>query len=109
MATEQIIDDLLESAWVAFDSDFDPVAFHHWRCRTSDCLIDLLGPNHVYTLQFENFIRQDSRRGLLAAGGILSAAQQMTCKSPLPVKANGCEPRVPLTDKIEGPTEWRAI
>jgi hypothetical protein len=108
MAVEQIIDDLLESAWAALDSDFDQVAFHHWRCRASDCLIDLLGPNHVYTRQFENFTRQDSRRGLLAAGGILSAAQQMTFKKPGTGRANGGDPRVPLTEKIGGPTEWRA-
>ena len=76
MAVEQRIDDLIEAGWGVLDSDFDPVAFQRWRRRAFDCLTALVGPDHVYTRHFENFVRQGGKTDLLAAGGILSAAKE---------------------------------
>ena len=75
MSTNGRIDDLIEAGWGVLDSDFDPVAFQRWRRRAFDCLTALVGPDHVYTRHFENFVRHGGKRDLLAAGGILSAAK----------------------------------
>ncbi len=83
MSTEGTIDDLIEAGWIVLDSDFDPVAFQHWRQKAFDCLTAVVGPDHVYTRQFENFVRQGGKRDLLAAGGILNAAkEQMAGNKP---------------------------
>jgi hypothetical protein len=80
MDVGQRIDDLIEAGWGVSDSDFDPVAFLHWRRKAFDCLTALVGPDHVYTRHFENFVRQGRKTDILAAGGILSAAkEQMAC------------------------------
>jgi len=87
------------------DSDFDPVAFQRWRRRAFDCLTALVGPDHVYTRHFENFVRQSGKRDLLVAGGILSAAkEQMPATNRLePAKANGNLKSVsPFTEKTRG-------
>ena len=31
MSIERRIDDLIEAGWGVVDSEFDPIAFHHWR------------------------------------------------------------------------------
>jgi hypothetical protein len=81
MSVEQRIDDLIEAGWGVLDCDFDPVAFLRWRRRAFDCLTAMVGPDHVYTRHFENFVRQGGRTDLLAAGGLLSAAkEQASCK-----------------------------
>ncbi len=90
MAIDGRIDDLIEAGWGVLDSDFDPVAFQRWRRRAFDCLTALVGPDHVYTRHFENFVRQGGKRDLLAAGGILSAAKELgSCNRLGPVQANG--------------------
>lgn len=90
MSVEQRIDDLIEAGWGVLDSDFDPVAFERWRRRAFDCLTAVVGPDHIYTRHFENFVRQGGKKDLLAAGGILSAAkEQESCDRLGPVKANG--------------------
>jgi hypothetical protein len=90
MSVEQRIDDLIEAGWGVLDSDFDPVAFERWRRRAFDCLTAVVGPDHVYTRHFEDFVRQGGKKDLLAAGGILSAAkEQESCDRLGPVKANG--------------------
>ena len=76
MSVEQRIDDLIEAGWGVLDSDFDPIVFAHWRLRVFDCLKDILGSDHVYTRQFENFVRKGTKTDLIAATGIMSAAKQ---------------------------------
>ena len=72
------------------NSDFDPIAFHHWRRSAFDCLTAMFGPDHVYTKHFEKLVRQGGKTDLLAAGGILSAAQEQIASNRLEqVKANG--------------------
>ncbi len=77
MCSEKRIDDLMESGTRALDADFDPTVFRRWRLQAVDCLTNFLGPDHYYTRNFENFVRQAGRIDLLAAYGILSAVQQL--------------------------------
>jgi hypothetical protein len=110
MSVEGRIDDLIEAGWGVLESDFDPVAFLCWRRRALDCLTAVIGADHVYTRQFENFVRQGGKTDLLAAGGILSAAkEQESCNRLGQVKANGNVTSVPLTDKNRRLINWRAI
>ena len=76
MSIEGRIDDLIEAGWGVLESGFDPIAFLQWRRSAFDCLTQMVGPHHVYTRHFENLVRKSSRAELLAAAGILSAAQQ---------------------------------
>ena len=100
MSIERRIDDLIEAGWGVVDSDFDPIAFHHWRRRAFDCLTAMVGQDHVYTRHFENFVQQGGETDLLAANGILSAAKEQDSRNRLgPVKANGNVTCVPMTEK----------
>jgi hypothetical protein len=83
MAIDGRIDELIEAGWGVLDSDFDPVAFQRWRRSAFDCLTALVGPDHVYTRHFENFVRQGGKPGLIAAGGILSAAKEQMAGTEL--------------------------
>ena len=104
MSIERRIDDLIKAGWGVVDSDFDPVAFQRWRRSAFDCLSAMFGPDHVYTKHFEKLVRQGGKTDLLAAGGILSAAQeQMACNRLEPAKANGNLKSVsPFTEKTRG-------
>ncbi len=77
MTIDGRIDDLIEAGWGVLDSDFDLIAFQRWRRKAFDCLTAVVGPDHVYTRYFANFVRQDGKTDLLAAAGILSAAQKV--------------------------------
>ena len=101
MSVEQRIDDLIEAGWGVLDSDFDPVAFQHWRRRAFDCLTAMVGPDHVYTRHFANFVRQGGKTDLLAAGGILSAAQEQMARNDRlgPAKGDGKVTSVPPAEK----------
>jgi hypothetical protein len=112
MSVEARIDDLIEAGRGVLDSDFDPVAFQCWRQRAFDCLTALVGPDHVYTKHFANFVRQGGKTDLLAAAGILSAAQEQMVgkhKELETVKANGDVTSGPLPEKMGGSTNRRAI
>jgi hypothetical protein len=65
MSVEQQIDDLIEAGWFMLESDFDPVAFQNWRRKAVDCLTVVVGPDHGYIRQFENFVRQGGKRTFL--------------------------------------------
>ncbi|MGC8603076.1 MAG: hypothetical protein ACP5VS_05230 [Desulfomonilaceae bacterium] len=77
MCSEKRIDDLIESATLALNSDFDPTVFRSWRLQAFDCLTTFLGPNHYYTKKFETLVKHARRIDLLAAYGIISAVQQL--------------------------------
>ncbi|MFH1114248.1 MAG: hypothetical protein V1792_10030 [Pseudomonadota bacterium] len=111
MSVEQRIDDLIEAGWLVLDSDFDTVPFQHWRRKAVDCLTAVVGPDHVYTRQFENFVRQGGKTDLLAAGGILSAAkEQMPATSRLESAEDyGNLETVARTERIGGSKNRRAI
>ncbi|MDQ1239284.1 MAG: hypothetical protein QG577_1469 [Thermodesulfobacteriota bacterium] len=79
MPREPRIDDFIEAGWGGAESAlFDPVAFHHWRQRAFEVLIAMVGPDHVYTRHFENFVRQGGETDLRAAFGKLSAAKEQS-------------------------------
>jgi hypothetical protein len=75
MSVEERIIELLEAEREALESDFDPIMLGHWRRRAFNCLTEMLGPNHVYTRQFGNYVQQGAKTDLLVSAGILSAAQ----------------------------------
>ncbi len=104
MSVEQRMVDLIEVDWGVLDPDFDPIAFQRWRRRAFASLTAMFGPDHVYTKHFEKLVRQGEKMDILAAGGILSAAQdQMACNRLEPAKANGNLKSVsPFTEKTRG-------
>ena len=81
MKIEQRIDDLIKAGWEVVDSDFDAVAFQHWRVKAFECLNAMFGSDHVYTKYFQNFVQQDRRANALAAEGLLTAAKQQWISS----------------------------
>jgi hypothetical protein len=83
VAIEGRIDESIEAGWGVLDSDFDPVASQRWRRKAFDCLTALVGPDHVYTRHFENFVRQGGKTYLIAAGSILSAAKEQMAGNEL--------------------------
>ena len=90
MTMERRIDDLIDAGWGVLHSDFDPVAFQRWRSEAFACLTAMVGPDHVYTRHFANFVRQGGTTDLPAGAGILSAAMaQASCNRLRAVKADG--------------------
>ena len=86
MKIEHRIDELISAGWRVVDSDFDPVAFKHWRLKAFECLTAMVGPDHVYTKYFEQFVKQGDKANVLAAGGVLVAAKaQMKAASSKPL------------------------
>jgi hypothetical protein len=95
MGIEHRIDELIKAGWGVVDSDFDPAAFQHWRLKAFECLIDMFGPDHVYTKYFEQFVKQGDGTNVLAAGGVLVAAkEQMKAASPKPLSDLGSVSRL---------------
>jgi hypothetical protein len=82
MQIERQIDELIKAGWDVLDSDFDPIAFQHWRLKAYECLRSMCGPDHVYTKYFEQFVQQSEKTNVLAAGGVLVAAKEQI-KSPV--------------------------
>jgi hypothetical protein len=76
MCIDYRIDDMIEAGWGVVDSDFDPVAFQRWKQKAYDCLSAMVGPDHVYTKHFAEFVTNCGKADVLAASGILSAAKE---------------------------------
>ncbi len=76
MKIDQQIDELIKAGWDVVDSDFDPVAFQHWRLKAFECLNAMFGSDHVYTKYFEHFVQQARKTNALAGEGVLAAAKQ---------------------------------
>jgi hypothetical protein len=74
---DEKIDALIQSGWDVLDSDFNPVAFRRWRTMALDCLTTLVGPQHVYTQFFDDWVRSADKRDLMAGEGLLIAAQSI--------------------------------
>ncbi|HTY24482.1 MAG TPA: hypothetical protein VMC85_15200 [Desulfomonilaceae bacterium] len=81
MTVERRIDELIKAGWGVVDSDFDPVAFQHWRLRAFECLTAMFGRDHVYTKYFEHFVQKGDRTNFLAAGGVLVAAKEQIAET----------------------------
>ncbi len=69
------IDALIQSGWDVLDSDFNADAFKRWRTMARDCLTTLVGPEHVYTQFFDDWVRSADGKDLMTGEGILIAAQ----------------------------------
>jgi hypothetical protein len=78
MKAENQIDELITAGWRVADSDFDPVAFEHWRLKAFDCLTAMFGQDHIYAKYFELFVKESHRTNILAAGGVLVTANEHT-------------------------------
>ncbi|MFC1835553.1 hypothetical protein ACFL2Q_12580 [Thermodesulfobacteriota bacterium] len=106
MFTEKRIRDLKEAERDVLQSDFDPTTLSHWRRRAFDCLTETLGPDHVYTRQFENYVRQGAKTDLLVSAGILSAARHGIAGRGLELIASIINPNAgpDLTEGIRGVT-----
>ncbi len=89
MSMEERINALIKAGWNVIESDFDPMAFQHWRLKAYECLSAMFGPDHVYTKYFEHFVEKGDRTNVLAAGGVLVAAKQQMVGTEL-------EPSKPL-------------
>ena len=107
MNMENRIDELIMAGWRVVDSDFDPVAFDHWRLKAFDCLTAMLGPDHVYANYFEHSAEQEGRTNILAAVGVLVAAKEqmkgMECGPPESLSEPG--PTLHITMQV-GPQWW---
>ncbi|MGO9566869.1 MAG: hypothetical protein ACLP5H_04940 [Desulfomonilaceae bacterium] len=80
MHQERLIDNLIEAGWHVLDTDFDEAALRNWRELALICLTDLLGSDHVYVQQFDDWVRHREKLNLMAAGGVLVAAKEMASK-----------------------------
>ncbi len=89
MSLEQLVDNLIEAGWHVIDSDFDMVAFAHWRKQALDCIGALMGPAHAYTHYFKDFVEQAEATSLLTGAGILVATKEQVAKSRRQSSANG--------------------
>jgi len=109
MSVEDRIDDLIEAGWCMLESDFDAATFLRWRLTALDCLSELLGPNHTYTLYFRTLVEQNDRLDCLAGGGILTAARHTAAESCVERPDNRMQTDLPrhLTGD-ETPKEFRS-
>ena len=96
------LSDLILMASTILDNGFDLPAFLEWKRVTFALLLNVLGPSHYYTLNFNQF-SEPSGIGLMAGMGILEAArQQFGIKPEEPARhkdaalENGCPPVQPL-------------
>jgi hypothetical protein len=78
--TNNKIDALIQSGWDVVHSDFSPAAFGRWRTMALDCLSALVGPQHVYTQFFDDWVRNADEKDLMAGEGILIAARSTVPK-----------------------------
>jgi hypothetical protein len=80
VSVEQLVDNLIEAGWRVIDSDFDMMAFSHWRKQALDCIGALMGPTHAYTHYFRDFVEQAEKTSLLTGAGILVATKEQLAK-----------------------------
>jgi hypothetical protein len=76
MIAETMLNDLIETGWLVLYRDFDRRAFRNWQCQSLDCLVDLFGPDHSYTLAFKSHVQDPEELSVLIGGGILTAAKE---------------------------------
>jgi len=81
VSPEQLVDNLIEAGWHVIDTDFDMMAFTHWRKQALDCIGALMGPAHAYTHYFRDFVEQAEKASLLTGEGILVATKEQVAKA----------------------------
>jgi hypothetical protein len=78
MLVNKPIDDLIEAGWHVLDSNFDEVAFLHWKRQALHCFSALLGPDHRYTEDFRNYVKQVEKENARAGGCLSTATMEQT-------------------------------
>ncbi|MHB8203658.1 MAG: hypothetical protein ACYDHG_08130 [Desulfomonilaceae bacterium] len=102
LSYDNTFSDLIEARYQVIYSDFDARTFKQWRQKAIAYLTTIVGPDHVYTRYFKDFVRQGGRKGLLAGVGILSAAkEQASSKWSRIIRASGNVTSVPYAKRIE--------
>ncbi|MEW6112016.1 MAG: hypothetical protein AB1664_07790 [Thermodesulfobacteriota bacterium] len=76
MPARTVIDDLIEAGWDVLNSDFDRHAFLRWREKASECVSQLLGPEHAYAQILAEYADGMEKRSMLAAAGVLIAVRE---------------------------------
>lgn len=76
MHTDKPFDELIRAGWEVIESDYHSAAFQNWRQKAFDCLVDLMGPDHVDTRYFEHHIRRTGKSDVLVGAGLLGAARE---------------------------------
>jgi len=85
MTLEHRLDHLIRTGWHVIESDFDSNAFVEWRRSAVDCLVALVGPDHLYTRHFLDHVRRAASRSVLTGRGILIAAKEEAASGRLPL------------------------
>jgi len=75
MLVNKPIDDLIEAGWHVLDSDFDDMAYLHWKKQALHCFSALLGPDHQYTKDFRNYVKQAEKKNARTVTGDSTATK----------------------------------
>ena len=70
------LDDLIETARHAVNTDFDMQTIYQWKKQSLDFLAEHLGHDHFYTRNFKNYMDEVEQQNLLTGSGILTAAKE---------------------------------
>ncbi|MBM4328168.1 MAG: hypothetical protein FJ118_13515 [Deltaproteobacteria bacterium] len=76
MPMRPMIDELIEAGWDVLNSDFDRHTFLLWREKVSECVSQLLGPEHAYAQFLAEHADGAEERSVLAAAGLLIAVRE---------------------------------
>ncbi len=80
MLIDNKIDELIKAGWNLIESDLDAAAFQNWENQVRDSLGALVGPDHTYARQFEDYVKGTEATNVLAGCGILIAAKEQMRK-----------------------------
>jgi hypothetical protein len=70
------LDDLIETARYAVNTQFDMKTVYLWKKESIDFLTEHLGQDHFYTQYFKTFMDELEQQNLLTGSGILTAAKE---------------------------------
>lgn len=74
MSFEKQFEDLIEAGKNVIDTDFDPVAFQHWRTHAASCISELMAYDHANTRYFSGHLHEPKKNNLLGRRGLLTAS-----------------------------------
>ena len=80
MSFEKQFEDLIEAGKNVIDTDFDPVAFQHWRTHAVTCISELMAYDHAYAKGFISHHKEPKQNNLVVGGGILTTANHELLK-----------------------------
>jgi hypothetical protein len=65
MCNEKRLDALIEAGWHVIDTEYDKRALYFWKKKAYDFLENFVGPDHVSTQGFRNYILSLEDAGLI--------------------------------------------